>query len=128
MNWEAQQKGFLLPNWSVGVDCRLCLSVVVIGCRLSSAQCKLLGVAVGGCCWFLVDCRLSHCRCSLLIPDGRVSLSVVVAGSWLPGVAVSGRFWFLVVGCRCRWSLLVPGCRVSVVVASSLLSGVAVGG
>jgi hypothetical protein len=58
-----------------------------------------------------------------------VSLLVVDAGFRLSGVAVGGRCWFLVVGCRCRRSLLVPYCPVSlsVVVAGSGLLGVAVG-
>jgi hypothetical protein len=49
----------------VGVDCRLYLSVVgsflllIIGFRLPSADCRLLCVPVGVCCWFLlVGCRL----------------------------------------------------------------------
>ncbi len=71
-----------------------------------------------------------------------MSLSLVIAGSWLSDVAVAGhcwflvggcfggRCWFLVVGCRFRWSLLIPYCRLSlsVVIAGSWLFGVAVGG
>jgi hypothetical protein len=138
----APGEGFLFPNWSVGVDCRMCLSVLVIGCQLSSAHYRFLGVAVGGRCWFLVvGCRyrwsllVSICRVSLLVVDAGSRLSGVavdlrvVAGSLLSGVTVGGCCWFLVVGCHCQWPLPVPCCLVLLylVVAGSLLSGVSVG-
>jgi hypothetical protein len=57
----------------------------------------LSGVAVGGCCWFLVvGCC---CRWLMLVPGCRVLLSRVVVGSWLSGVAVYGSCWFLGVVC-----------------------------
>jgi hypothetical protein len=65
----------------------------------------LLCAAVGGRCWFLVvGCR---CRRSLLVPCCPVSLSVVVAGSGLLGVAVGRRF--LVSDCRVSLSVDVGG-------------------
>ncbi len=49
--------------------------VLVVGCRLSSADCILSGVAVGGSCLVLV----AGCRCRLL-------LLVPGVGCRLPGV------------------------------------------
>ncbi len=91
---EARENGFLLPTVvcsnflyfvrlsGVGVDCRLYLSVSVVWCWLSFADCWLSVVAVGGCFWLLIArCRVSgdvcllsvsfvaqffHCRCPAL--------------------------------------------------------------
>ncbi len=41
----------------VGSTCRC--SWFIASCRVSSDDCLLYGVAVGGCCLFLQDCRLS---------------------------------------------------------------------
>jgi hypothetical protein len=103
------------------------VSDIVFMCQLSSAHYRFLGIAVCGCCWFLVvGCRRQWL---LLVFGCRMSPSVVVAGSWLSGVAVDGCCWFLVVGCRRRCLLLVAGCLVSLsmVVARFWLSGVSVG-
>jgi hypothetical protein len=54
------------------IGCWCCLSVVsagasvviVVGCRLSGVDCKLSGVAVDGCRWFLVvGCWISCVGC-----------------------------------------------------------------
>jgi hypothetical protein len=68
----------------------------VVGCRLSSADYRLSGATVGGCCWFLVV------GCRLLVPGCRVS----VVGFWLSGVG----FQVLTVGCRVQLSEVVVCC------------------
>jgi hypothetical protein len=57
---------------SDGFDCHLYLSESVVflyrlpGVSLSSADCRLSDVAVGGCCQFLVvECRVSVVGCRL---------------------------------------------------------------
>jgi hypothetical protein len=64
---------------SVGVDCRLCLSVcllLVVRCHLSNADCRLSGVL---------------CLCLMLFPGCQVS----VVGRWVLIVCISGRSVFL---------------------------------
>jgi hypothetical protein len=72
-------------NWLsvafVGVSCLL----LVVGCRLSSAQ-HIVGCLVGDCCWFLivgywllvVDCRVSVVECTLHNTLSGVLLVIVV--------------------------------------------------
>jgi hypothetical protein len=49
---------FLLSDVPFGDSC----SLLVVGCRLSSDDCGLYGVAVGGCRLSLHGCRLSFVR------------------------------------------------------------------
>ncbi len=77
----ARKKGLLVPTWSF---CILFLSV--FNCRLMGVGwCRLYLSVVVGCCW------LSGVGCQVLTVDFRVSLLVVVVGSWLSGV-ISGVF------------------------------------
>jgi hypothetical protein len=91
--------------------------------------------------WVVVCCCLSFVGRRMLMAECLVSLSVVVAGSWLSGVGcrwLSPGCRVLVVGCwlsvvvtgswvpglGCRWLLLGPGCQVLVFGGCSWVLGV----
>ena len=72
-------KLLLLPTWSLAV---FCSCVLTVGCRVLVFLLSVVSLLVD--VW---GCWLSGLCCRLLTVDYRLSLSVVVVGSWLWGAA-----------------------------------------